>query len=78
MKKQLVGVLGAMILGLASEAAFAADVDAGPAAYDWAGPYIGVQAGYGFGDTSHGTNDFDLDGWAGGVTVGWNYQLENL
>jgi outer membrane immunogenic protein len=83
MKKQFAATFGAIILGIASGSASAADVDTGPAAYDWSGPYVGVQAGYGFGDSRHdqglGTSgDFSIDGILGGLTAGWNHQADAL
>lgn len=79
MKKQLAGVLGAIILGIASGNASAADVDTPAAAYDWSGPYIGLQAAYGFGETemyntSDTSGEFDYDGGLFGAAVGWNHQ----
>jgi outer membrane immunogenic protein len=53
-------------------------------AFDWSGPYMGIQAGYGWGDSDHtdvggnGTGDFDIDGFVGGGTVGFNHQMDNL
>lgn len=47
-------------------------------AYDWSGVYIGVQAGYGWGDNDYSAlgsaADFDSDGFVGGLTVGANWQ----
>lgn len=79
MKKQFASVLGAIILAMASGNASAADVDAAPAAYDWSGPYVGLQAGYAFGetemyDTGSTTGGFDLNGGLFGAAAGWNHQ----
>jgi outer membrane immunogenic protein len=79
MKKQFAAALGALILGIACGSARAADVDTPPAAYGWSGPYVGLQAGYGFGETEmfdsgSTTGDFDLDGVLLGATAGWNHQ----
>ncbi len=41
-----------------------------PAVYDWTGPYLGAQIGYGWGEAGTG----DLDGWVGGVLGGYNVQ----
>lgn len=58
------------------------------AAYDWKGPYIGLQAGYGWGDSE--TSQFfdtgafidshsaDLEGFIGGLHAGWNWQSDAL
>lgn len=47
-------------------------------AFSWAGPYIGVTAGYGWGesrfDDGATSNSFDMDGVVAGGTVGYNFQ----
>lgn len=82
MRKYLLATLSAAALGLAGQTVLAADVAVEPAAYDWSGPYIGVQAGYGFGDSRHTavqtTGDFAIDGVLGGLTAGWNHQVDDL
>lgn len=41
----------------------------------WAGPYGGVQLGYGFsGSVDDGVNDIGTDGWTGGAFGGFNMQ----
>lgn len=41
----------------------------------WAGPYAGLQLGYGFsGDVSDGTGSIDTDGFLGGAFGGFNMQ----
>lgn len=50
-------------------------------AYDWSGAYVGVQAGHGWGDSRFSdigidSNTFDIDGFLGGVTLGYNYQFD--
>ncbi len=41
----------------------------------WAGPYGGVQLGYGFsGSADDGVNDIGTDGWVGGAFGGFNMQ----
>lgn len=49
--------------------------------YNWSGPYVGVTAGYGWGDSTHtdptaGTTSgsFDVNGWLVGGTFGYNWQ----
>lgn len=59
-----------------------------PMAYTWTGFYVGVQAGYAWGDvdgdasidavTDTGGYDYDLDGWVGGIHAGYNYQFNNF
>jgi opacity protein-like surface antigen len=54
-----------------------------PAVYDWTGPYIGATAGYVFGHSQHCdtsafcTAGFDVDGFAGGGTLGYNWEVNN-
>lgn len=84
MKKYVLATLSVAALGLASQTVLAADVTVDAAAYDWSGPYVGVQAGYGWGDSRHTddegdtTGDFSIDGILGGVTAGWNHQADDL
>lgn len=41
----------------------------------WAGPYAGVQLGYGFsGSVDDGLNDIGTSGWMGGAFGGFNFQ----
>lgn len=53
--------------------------------YDWSGPYIGIQGGYAWGDSTSKafgnlgpgtvtTADLDPDGWFGGLHAGYNFQ----
>ncbi|MCX8568457.1 MULTISPECIES: outer membrane protein [Hyphomicrobiales] len=54
-----------------------------PAGFVWTGGYVGLQAGYGWGDGDLSTNPVgptapaDIDGWLGGVYAGYNHQLAN-
>lgn len=54
--------------------------DYGPPRYLWTGLYVGAHAGYAFGTsrmTDAGgttTGDFDIDGFVGGGTIGFNFQ----
>lgn len=61
--------------------ASAADVTVDPG-YDWTGPYIGLQAGYGWGDTqptfAASTADVNYDGFIGGIEAGYNWQSNNF
>lgn len=78
-RHMLLGVASAAALSLAIPAAQAADLPAyepAPAvaavpSFSWTGPYIGAQAGYGWGRASNMKND---GGMVGGY-VGINYQL---
>ena len=52
-------------------------------AYNWSGMYVGVQAGYGWSDSHHyATGDssvtFDTDGFIGGLTAGYSYQINQV
>jgi outer membrane immunogenic protein len=48
-------------------------------AYNWTGAYVGGQLGYSWGDSRFNdgasSNTFDIDGFLGGVTLGYNYQF---
>lgn len=77
MKKLLLASAGLLALGVAS--ASAADIprrEAMPAKapayvsqmYNWTGPYVGINGGYGF-SGSNGS-----DGWLVGGTLGYNFQ----
>lgn len=75
-KRILLAGAGLAALGVAS--ASAADLPrqmpakapayVAPAAYNWTGPYVGINGGYGFGGTHSG------DGGVVGGTLGYNYQ----
>lgn len=78
MKKYVVAV----VLSLAGNSALAADngVASGD---DWAGPYAGVTVGYGWGDqvqndSSGDSGKHDLQGFAGGATLGYNMDLQGF
>jgi outer membrane immunogenic protein len=52
-------------------------------AYNWSGFYIGLNTGYGFGDSTWNTPfgnspSFAVNGAMAGATVGWNYQIGQL
>jgi outer membrane immunogenic protein len=50
-------------------------------AYNWSGFYIGLNTGYGFGDSTWSTpasGSFAVDGAMAGATLGWNYQIGQL
>ncbi|TIU70392.1 MAG: porin family protein [Mesorhizobium sp.] len=84
MKKLLLG----LSFSLLASSAFAADavvqevVDVAPV-FSWTGGYIGLQAGYAWGDGSidqidgPGFVETDPDGFLGGVYAGYNYQMSN-
>jgi outer membrane immunogenic protein len=81
MKKLFVA---AMMLGVSSAAACAADMIP-PPAYDWTGLYAGVNLGYGFaGSDEIGMNGvanlgkLEINGVLGGVQLGYNQQMNNI
>lgn len=77
-KLLVIGTVSATMLG----SAHAADIEAPPAAFDWTGPYIGLQGGYAWGtsDVENTTletlGEVDPDGIFGGGHVGYNHQLD--
>jgi outer membrane immunogenic protein len=86
MRKLTLGILAAagLALGL-MQSASAADLGrpvykAPPpmvvAAYNWSGFYVGVHAGYGWGEVGSSTfgGSSDIDGWLAGGQLGWNWQ----
>ncbi|QND68088.1 porin family protein [Mesorhizobium loti] len=81
MKKVLLGLL----LSLLASSAFAADavVENVAPVFSWTGGYIGLQAGYAWGDGNlHQNNgpgfvETEPDGFLGGVYAGYNYQMSN-
>ena len=81
MKKLLL----ALSLSLLASSAYAADAIIAEAApvFSWTGGYIGLQAGYAWGNGNvdqiggPGFIDTDPDGFLGGVYGGYNYQMSN-
>src|ERR1041385_1858157 len=89
-------LLGGIVLALAVTApAIAADlprpvppvvnapVVALPAVYDWSGFYLGINGGYGWGNSSFdgitGTmGNFNTTGWVAGGTAGYNLQYGHV
>jgi outer membrane immunogenic protein len=74
----------------ATSTALAADISE-PAAYDWSGPYVGLQAGYGWdkpgvnldkspalADIDQDARSFNRDGFIGGVFAGYLLQRDSL
>lgn len=92
MFKSLCAALGAsLLLAYAPGAALAADLNRPPTSADapseqwrpsiWQGMYVGLSAGYGWGDSehfydrndNHGTASQSLEGGLGSVTLGYNH-----
>lgn len=92
MNYRLIAVLAsASILALGASAAQAADLTyeaapaaAAPAAFNWAGFYLGVHAGAAITDfefsspLGEGNVSFDDTGFLGGVQAGYNWQFDNI
>jgi outer membrane immunogenic protein len=94
MRKQF--LTSAAVLALSAGAAFAADLPthkappppAVPAPFSWTGFYVGVQAGYGWGQESDNLrfptaapivdDHFNLDGAFGGARVGYDQQFNTF
>lgn len=87
MRFKNVGLLAAALSLGVTQAAYAADLPVkAPAAvvsYNWTGFYVGASAGYVFGRGQHCdtsafcTAAFNVDGVAGGGTLGYNWQTGN-
>ncbi|MBN9218455.1 MAG: porin family protein [Mesorhizobium sp.] len=84
-------LLASALLSLIGGQALAADaISAEPAAvHDWSGVYVGGQIGYAFGKSDavfsspntpvfHASQDYDIDGFLGGVQIGYNYQINSV
>jgi outer membrane immunogenic protein len=86
MKSMLFATAALVALSASAFAADAVNVEPVPAplpvasTYNWSGAYVGAQAGYGWGDSkfhdSVDSNPFDIRGFIGGATVGYNYQFQ--
>jgi outer membrane immunogenic protein len=94
--KQL--LVSASVMALLGGAAMAADLPTyeapapiyspAPLAYSWTGFYVGLQAGYGWGDVDGdasvdadpdtGGYDYEIDGFIGGIHAGYNHQFNNF
>ena len=82
------GILRGMVLmgaaALMSGMAHAADVEPVPVAYDWSGFYVGLHAGYLWGDVDveeegeTSTTGGEIDGFVGGALAGFNAQFDSL
>ena len=81
-------LLAGAFAGLTLTMAQAADIEATPAAYDWSGPYVGLQGGYAWGDNDASMQSFrvppltvdsiDIDGWLGGIHAGYLWQNDSF
>ncbi len=95
MRKLLLATAAAVLLSTPTLAADLAPMPAEPVApaylpFTWTGGYVGVQAGYGWGDESDNQSiafpdpdplpgdEFDMDGFLGGVHAGFNWQMGAL
>ncbi|MFT3987338.1 outer membrane protein [Aestuariivirga sp.] len=74
-----VGFLAALLV---SSSAMAADVTM--PVRDWTGPYVGIQAGYGWGKSDWSFLDggtatkHDIDGFVGGAHLGYDFQHDSI
>jgi outer membrane immunogenic protein len=87
MKKILAVFISSLAIGagpaLASDLPMVAPVSAEAIdlSYDWTGFYLGINGGYGAGTLNFTsapivrTDTFDINGWLGGVTAGYNAQM---
>ena len=62
---------GNVVYEAPEEPVVAAPVPAPAPIYDWSGPYVGAQIGYGFGEFSNDIDDFDSDGIIYGLHAGY-------
>ena len=77
-------ILALALLAPGAGVAFAADtLVSEPSAYSWSGVYVGGTLGYGWGKSHHfteedpfSTDKFTIDGALGGLTLGYNYQVD--
>jgi outer membrane immunogenic protein len=80
MNRAILGTVAAAALAVASQAAFAGDVNASAflstqtATFSWARLYIGAYAGYGWASAP----GLDAQGGVGGVQIGYNFQTGNF
>jgi outer membrane immunogenic protein len=69
---------------LMASVAGAADIEAPPAPYEWGGLYVGLHAGYLWGDVNIDEEGApvatggDIDGFVGGALAGFNFELDPL
>jgi opacity protein-like surface antigen len=87
--KFLISVSTFAIASVIAGGAFAADLVVDNVAIDaaspatWEGAYIGAHAGFGAGTVNwetefSTTGEYDLDGWALGGQIGYNWQIDNI
>jgi opacity protein-like surface antigen len=78
-KEMAAGMASAVALISGAQVANAADVDAGPVGHDWSGLYLGVGAGYQWGDIPVSlSSDYNMGGdIAFGAFIGVNHQFDN-
>jgi outer membrane immunogenic protein len=80
----VVAVPAAQAADLGGRPSYKDDGDYGAPRYLWTGFYAGLQAGYGWGtsritdDLNRTTGNYDIDGFIGGGTLGYNFQSGQL
>ncbi len=82
MKSPIAGLVFAFGLAM-SGAAQSGDMEVPTSTYDWTGGYVGLQVGYGWGDTQPIYNvtsqaDVNMKGFLGGLDAGYNIQTGNI
>jgi outer membrane immunogenic protein len=93
MRRLSLAIFAAVSTIALSQIAFAADLPRKapaytppppPPIYNWSGFYVGGVGSYGWSQSRHCddggvfcTLDFDMNGWLGGLTLGYNWQLQN-
>lgn len=81
MKRFLLATAAVIVASSAATAADIVAVEQVPAGFVWTGGYVGVQAGYAWGNSEYNdpsdTIDYDPKGAFGGVYAGYNYQFQN-
>jgi len=88
MKRIVLASLGLLAIGATATPVMAADLPPQPYVkapayvppyYNWSGFYLGINGGYGFGNSSWtGTDNFSVNGGLVGGTVGFNYQISQF
>ena len=82
-RSALLGLVAASALAVGAGTASAEGMPGGRYSMSWTGFYVGIQGGYGWGDTKHhdggaSTGTFDISGGLAGVTWGTNWQRGNV
>lgn len=84
-------IAGAFLLGIASAATANAESASSESAFDWAGPYVGINLGYGWGGSNFVDSDYNgvgifptvrwdtsSDGFLAGINAGYNWRRDRV